>query len=69
VLEASEVVRNYEPASLDAPVAREGEETAALVELIGSEEDGFELAESREAIARTWSELSELERRVVRFAV
>jgi RNA polymerase sigma-B factor len=65
VLEASEVVRNYEPASLDAPVAREDEETSALVELIGGEEEGFELAEKREAIARTWNELSELERRVV----
>ncbi len=65
VLEASEVVRNYETASLDAPISREGEETAALVELIGSEEDGFEIAENREAIARTWSELSELERRIV----
>ncbi len=65
VLESSEVVRNYETASLDAPVSREGEEAAALVELIGSEEDGFEIAENREAIARTWSELSEIERRVV----
>jgi RNA polymerase sigma-B factor len=65
VLEASEVVRNYETASLDAPVSREGEETAALVELIGIEEEGFELAESREAIAQTWSELSEIERRIV----
>ncbi len=65
VLEASEVVRNYETASLDASVCREGEETAALVELIGSEEEGFELAENREAIARTWSELTDLEQRVV----
>jgi RNA polymerase sigma-B factor len=65
VLEAGEVVRNYEPASLDSPVSREGEETTALVEMIGREEEGFELAENREAIARTWSQLSELERQVV----
>jgi RNA polymerase sigma-B factor len=65
VLEASEVVRSYETTSLDAPVFREGEDSAALVEWIGCEEDGFDLADSREAIARTWSELSELERRVV----
>jgi RNA polymerase sigma-B factor len=65
VLEASEVIRNYEPASLDAPVAREDDETSALVELIGTDEDGFDLAERREAITRTWSELSDIERRVV----
>lgn len=65
VLEATEVVRNYETASLDAPVSREGEETTSLVELLGSEETGFELAENREALYRTWNELSELERRVV----
>jgi RNA polymerase sigma-B factor len=64
VLEAIEVVRNYEPASLEAP-ARDDDDTAALVELIGNEEDGFELAEKREAISRTWQELSELERKVV----
>ena len=56
VLEASEVVRSYETTSQDA---------SALVDWIGCEDDGFDLAESREAIARTWSQLSELERRVV----
>ena len=66
VLEASEVVRSYETTSLDAPVLRgEGEDASALVDWIGCEDEGFDLAESREAIARTWSQLSELERRVV----
>jgi RNA polymerase sigma-B factor len=65
VLEAIDVVRSYETTSLDAPVARDDEDTAALVESLGCEEDGFDLAERREAIAQTWSELSELERRVV----
>jgi RNA polymerase sigma-B factor len=69
-LEASEVAHSYSPASLDAPVSREGEESAALVELIGSDDDGFQLAESRDAIAATWRSLSDLEREVValRFA-
>jgi RNA polymerase sigma-B factor len=64
-LEASEVAHSYTPASLDAPISREGEESAALVELIGGEDDGFQLAESRDAIASTWRSLSELEREVV----
>jgi RNA polymerase sigma-B factor len=69
-LEASEVAHSYSPASLDAPVSRDGEESAALVELIGGEDDGFHLAESRDEIAATWRSLSELERQVValRFA-
>jgi RNA polymerase sigma-B factor len=69
-LEASEVAHSYSPASLDAPVSREGEESAALVEMIGGEDDGFGLAESRDAIASTWRSLSDLEREVValRFA-
>jgi RNA polymerase sigma-B factor len=65
VLEAHEVARSYETASLDAPVSHDGGESSSLVDLIGSEERGFELAESREAIAHTWGELSEVERQVV----
>jgi RNA polymerase sigma-B factor len=69
-LEASEVAHSYTPASLDAPVSREGEESAALVELIGGEDDGFSLAESRDVISSSWRALSDLEREVValRFA-
>jgi len=65
-LEASEVAHSYAPASLDAPASREEEESTTLVELIGSTDDGFALAESREMIAGTWRSLSELEREVVR---
>ncbi len=69
-LEATEVAHSYSPASLDAPVSREGEEASALVEMIGSDDDGFALAESRDIIAGTWESLSELERQVIvlRFA-
>jgi RNA polymerase sigma-B factor len=65
VLEASEVAHSYAPASLDAPVSDEGEESAALVDMIGSEDDGFSLAESREVIGQAWRRLSDLERQVV----
>jgi RNA polymerase sigma-B factor len=65
VLEAIDVVRSCETTSLDAPIARYDEDTAGLVESLGFEEEGFDLAERREAIAQAWSELSELERRVV----
>jgi len=65
VLEASEVVRSYETTSLDAPVGRESEDTSTLVESLGCEEEGFDLAERRQAIAQTWSEPSKLEQRVV----
>jgi RNA polymerase sigma-B factor len=69
-LEASEVAHSYTPASLDAPASRDEEESAALVEMIGREDEGFALAERRNEIADTWRGLSELERRVValRFA-
>jgi RNA polymerase sigma-B factor len=65
VLEASEVAHSYAPASLDAPVSREGEETAALVDLLGRDDEGFALAESREAIADTWRSLTDVERHVL----
>jgi RNA polymerase sigma-B factor len=66
VVEASEVAHSYSPASLDAPVSHDAEESAALVDLLGREDDGFALAESREVIAGTWRELTEMERQVIR---
>ncbi len=70
VLEASEVAHSYALASLDAPTSREDEESAALVEMIGREDEGFALAESREVIADAWRGLSDVERKVIalRFA-
>ena len=69
-LEASEVAHSYTPVSLDAPVSSEEGESTALVDVVGREDDGFALAESRELIADSWHSLSEIERRVVtlRFA-
>jgi RNA polymerase sigma-B factor len=65
VLEAMEAASSYEATSLDAPVGRDDEEGAALVDLLGGEDDAFELVEGREAIARTWRALPQLEQRVV----
>jgi RNA polymerase sigma-B factor len=65
VLEAQEAAASYEAASLDAPVARADDESAALVEMLGSEDDAYELVEDREAIARTWKELPDVERSVL----
>jgi RNA polymerase sigma-B factor len=65
VVEASEVAHSYALASLDAPVSRDAEESAALVDLLGHEDDGFALAERRELISGVWQSLSELERQVI----
>jgi RNA polymerase sigma-B factor len=64
-LEAAEAAASYEAASLDAPVAREEGESAALVDLLGGPDDAYELVESRQAIASTWRVLPTLERRVL----
>src|ERR671910_1074752 len=65
VLEAQEAAASYEAASLDAPAARDDDESASLVELLGSEDSAYELVEDLEAIARTWKELPDVERSVL----
>ena len=65
VLETQEVALSYEATSLDAPMGRDDEEGGALVDLLGDEDSGYELAESRDAIATSWKTLPELERRVL----
>ena len=51
MLEAQEAAASYEAASLDAPTARDDDESASLVELLGDEDSAYELVESRDAIA------------------
>ena len=70
VLEASEAAACYEAASLDAPVAPDDGESAALVDLLGDEDTAYQLVESRDAIANTWNALPGVERQVLelRFA-
>ncbi|HKP20984.1 MAG TPA: SigB/SigF/SigG family RNA polymerase sigma factor [Thermoleophilaceae bacterium] len=65
VLEAQEAAASYEAASLDAPAARDDDESASLVDLLGDTDDSYELVEDRQAIASTWSELPEVERQVL----
>jgi RNA polymerase sigma-B factor len=66
VLEAQDVAVNYAAASLDVPAARDEEESAALVDLLGTEESGYDLVEDRAAIARTWQALPDLEREILK---
>jgi RNA polymerase sigma-B factor len=65
VLEASEALHSYHAASLDAPVSREGEESGTLVETLGTEDDRFALADSRQAVSAAWDKLPALERRIL----
>ena len=65
VMEAIDAAHNYHPASLDAPVVNDSEDRAALAETLGGEDSGFELAEDRQALAASWSTLSEVEREVL----
>ena len=65
VLEALDVAASYEALSLDAPAARDGDEAAGLVDLLGDEDAAYRLVESRDAIASIWGALPKVERKVV----
>ena len=65
VLEAQEAAASYEAASLNAPTSREDEEAAELVDLLGGEDEAYELVDSRDAIASTWRALPEIDRNVL----
>ncbi len=65
VLEAQEAAASYEAASLDAPAARDDDESASLVDMLGDEDGAYDLVEDRQAIASTWRALPEVERRVL----
>jgi RNA polymerase sigma-B factor len=59
------VAHSYDAVSLDAPLSRDADEPATLVDRLGSEDHGYELTERRQLIADRWRSLSELERRIV----
>ena len=65
VLEAQEAAGSYEAASLDAPAARDDDESASLVDLLGGDDSAYELVDDRDAIASTWQALPEVERQVI----
>ncbi len=64
-VEAIDAGENYQLASLDASIAHDDQDHCALAETLGSEDDGFELAEDRHMLASNWAELGELERQVL----
>jgi RNA polymerase sigma-B factor len=65
VLEAQQAAASYEAASLDAPAAREDAEGASVIDLLGHDDPAYDLVEERDAIARTWDVLPEIERSVL----
>ena len=65
VLEAQEAAASYEAASLDAPAARDDDESASLVDLLGDDDSAYDLVEDRQAIASTWKALPDVERQVL----
>ena len=69
VLEAQEAAASYEAASLDAPAARDDDDAASLVDMLGSNDHAYDLVEDRDAIANTWLALPEVERQGARAAV
>jgi RNA polymerase sigma-B factor len=64
VVEAQEAAASYEAASLDAP-ARDDDEAAPPLDLIGGEDPAYELVERRDAIASSWRALPDEEREVL----
>ena len=65
VLEAQQAAASYEAASLDAPTARDDNDGASLVDMLGDTDGAYELVEERDAIASTWKELPDVERSVL----
>jgi RNA polymerase sigma-B factor len=65
LLEAYEAASSYETASLDAPAARADADGAALVDLMGREDDGYEAVADGDALAAAWRDLPLQERRVL----
>jgi RNA polymerase sigma-B factor len=64
-VEAIDAGENYHLTSLDAPVADDNEDHCSLGDLLGGEDDGFELAEDRQTLASSWAQLPPLERQVL----
>jgi RNA polymerase sigma-B factor len=65
LLEAYEAASSYETASLDAPATRSEQESIALIDLVGDDDDGFEAVADTELLAEAWRELPSPERRVL----
>jgi RNA polymerase sigma-B factor len=64
-VEAIGAAHNYHPVSLDTPVDQDEEDSCPLADTLGTEEEGFDLADERQALAANWGTLSAMERQVV----
>ena len=64
-VEAIDAGENYQLTSLDAPVAEDDIDRPTFGDMLGSEDDGFELAEDRQTLASSWAKLPPLERQVL----
>ena len=64
-VEAIDAAHNYHPVSLDAPVLQDEEDSCPLAETLGVQDDGFDIADEREALAANWRTLSDIERQVL----
>jgi RNA polymerase sigma-B factor len=64
-VEALDAADNYHPQSLDVPVGDDDEGRTPLLEVLGGEDDGFELAEERQALSVGWRGLTDTEREVL----
>jgi RNA polymerase sigma-B factor len=64
-VEAIDAGENYHLTSLDGPAVQDDQEGSALSDMLGSEDDGFELAEDRQTLATSWAQLPPLERQVL----
>jgi RNA polymerase sigma-B factor len=65
VLEAQEAATSYAAASLDAPVAGH-DDAEGLVEALGAEDDSYARVDDRDAIARGWRLLTDVDREVLK---
>jgi len=70
VLEAREAGAGYSTLSLDAPEGAEDDHGRSLLERVGDDDGGYDVVETRDAMAAAWGALPDIERRVVqlRFA-
>jgi RNA polymerase sigma-B factor len=64
-VEAIDAGENYQLASLDVPVPHDDEDGSVLADMLGVEDNGFELAEDRQALASSWATPPQLERQVL----
>jgi RNA polymerase sigma-B factor len=64
-VEAIDAGDNYQLTSLDGPAVEDDEDGSVLVDMLGGEDNGFELAEDRQALASSWATLPPLERQVL----